>query len=66
MLRSIPRNRLLPWVVGLVVIVAAIGVASWMLSVSACGAPVATIALVLLVMPTVYLGLMYLTLTSQP
>jgi hypothetical protein len=61
----IARNRLLPWIVGLAVIVAAIGVASWLLSVSTCGAPVVTIALVLLVMPAVYLALMYLTLTSQ-
>jgi hypothetical protein len=62
---TIPRKRLLPWVIGLVIIVAAIGAAAWLLSVSSCGAPVATIALVLLVMPAVYLALMYLTLTSQ-
>lgn len=60
-----PRNRLLPWIVGLAVIFAAIGAASWLLSVSTCGAPVATIALVLLVMLAVYLALMDLTLTSQ-
>jgi hypothetical protein len=62
---TIPRKRLLPWVIGLVIIVVAIGAAAWLLSVSSCGAPVATIALVLLVMPAVYLALMYLTLTSQ-
>jgi hypothetical protein len=56
---------MLPWIVGLVVILAVIGVASWLLSVSSCGAPVVTITLVLLVMPAVYLALMYLTLTSQ-
>jgi hypothetical protein len=60
-----PRNRLLPWIIGLVIIVVAIGTAAWLLSVSTCGATVATIALVLLVMPAVYLALMYLTLTSQ-
>ncbi len=65
MSRTIPRNRLLPWVIGLVIIVAAIGAAAWLLLVSSCGAPVATIALVLLVMPAVYLALMYVTLTSQ-
>ena len=59
------RNRLLPWMIGLVMIVAAIGAAAWLLSVNSCGAPVATIALVLLVMPAVYLALKYLTLTSQ-
>jgi hypothetical protein len=62
---TIPRNRLLPWVIGLVIIVVAIGAAAWLLSASSCGAPVAIIALVLLVMPAVYLALMYLTLTSQ-
>ena len=65
MSRTIPRDRLLPWVIGLVIIVAAIGAAAWLLSGSSCGAPVATIALVLLVMPAVYLALMDVTLTSR-
>jgi hypothetical protein len=59
------RNRLLPWIIGLVIIVIAIGAVFWLLAASSCGAPPATITLALLVMPAVYLGLMYLTLTSQ-
>lgn len=63
---TIPRQRLLPWVIGLVIIVVAVATAAWLLTASPCGAPVAVIALALLVMPAVYLALMYLTLTSQP
>lgn len=59
------RNPLLPWFIGLAVIVVAdIWVAYRMFS-TACQASGLAQALVLLVMPAVYVVLMYLTLRSQ-
>jgi hypothetical protein len=60
------RNRLMPWMIGLVLILAALAYAGWEVVAGGCGAtPPATLVIALLVMPAVYLGLMYLTLTSQ-
>lgn len=60
------RNRLMPWMIGLVLILAALAYAAWEILSGGCGAtPAATLVIALLVMPVVYLGLMYLTLTSQ-
>lgn len=59
------RNRLMPWMIGLVVIVAAAVSAAWMLLSNGCAVPAPTLFIALGIMPAVYLVLMYLTLTSQ-
>lgn len=59
------RNRLMPWYIGLVLILATLTFAGWELVSGGCGAPPATLIIALIVMPAVYVGLMYLTLTSQ-
>ena len=65
MMRPRRRNPLLPWFIGLVVIVATdLWVANQMFS-TACQATGLAQVLVLVVMPAVYLVLMYLTLRSQ-
>jgi hypothetical protein len=61
----VKRNRLMPWYIGLVLILATLAVAGWELFTGGCGAPPATLVIALLVMPAVYIGLMYLTFTSQ-
>jgi len=59
------RNRLLPWYVGIVIIAAVdIWVASRLFS-NACEAPGIVAAGVVVVIPAVYLVLMYLTFESQ-
>lgn len=59
------RNRLMPWNIGLVIILAVVALAGWELLRGGCGAPPAVLVISLLVMPAVYVVLMYLTLTSQ-
>lgn len=60
------RKRLMPWVIGLGLILVALAYALWQVLAGHCGAtPPAVLVIALLVMPAVYLGLMYLTLTSQ-
>jgi hypothetical protein len=59
------RNRLMPWYVGLVLILATLAFAGWELASGGCGAPPAALVIALLVMPAVYAVLMYMTLTSQ-
>lgn len=59
------RNRLLPWIIGIVIIaVADVYVAVQMFN-GACQAPAIAQFLALVVMPVVYLALMYFTLTSE-
>ncbi|WP_291298374.1 hypothetical protein [Elioraea sp.] len=60
-----PRNRLLPWFIGLLVIIAAAVAGVWVLYAGGCAAPAMVVVIALVVMPAVYLALMYLTLTSQ-
>jgi hypothetical protein len=62
---AIKRNRLAPWIIGLVIIVAAAAAAAWMLLSGGCAVPAPTLFIALGIMPAVYLVLMYLTLTSQ-
>jgi hypothetical protein len=59
------RNRLMPWNIGLVIILAAVGVAVWQVLSGGCAAPPAALVIALVVMPAVYVVLMYMTLTSQ-
>ena len=59
------RNRLLPWYIGLIVIAIADYIVATQLFSNACQAPTFVSLGVVVVIPTVYLVLMYLTLTSQ-
>lgn len=54
-----------PWLIGLVLVLASVLYAGWEIVSGGCAAPGAALVVALLVMPTVYLALMYLTLTSQ-
>jgi membrane protein YdbS with pleckstrin-like domain len=59
------RNPLLPWLIGLpIVLVSVIAAGVWMYQ-SKCGAPVFVQFMVLVVIPVVYLTLAYLTFRSQ-
>lgn len=60
------RSRLLPWYIGLGVIVVAVIYIGVEMFVVGCPAPTFLELGVLTVIPAVYLVLMYLTLTSQP
>ncbi|MCC7427355.1 MAG: hypothetical protein IT557_10640 [Alphaproteobacteria bacterium] len=59
------RNRLTPWYVGLAVILAAVAFIGYRMWAGNCPAPTILEAGVLILVPGVYLVLMYLTLTSQ-
>jgi hypothetical protein len=59
------RNRLMPWYVGLVIIVGVVAYTGYQMVVGSCAAPTIPKLGVLFVMPGVYLVLMYLTLVSQ-
>jgi len=60
------RNSLLPWWIGLVIIIAAVAFAAYKFSCSDCGPPsVFLLVLILGIMPAVYLTLMYITLKIQ-
>jgi hypothetical protein len=60
-----PRNRLLPWYIGLAIILPAVTYVGYLLFASGCAVPGPAVFLVLVVVPVVYLALMYLTFTSQ-
>jgi hypothetical protein len=62
---AIKRNRLMPWIIGLVINVGAAATAGWMLLSNGCAVPAPTLLIALAVMPAIYIVLMYLTLTSQ-
>jgi hypothetical protein len=59
------RNRLLPWYVGIAVILAAVTYVGYQMFVVGCPAPTFVELGVLVIIPVVYLGLMYLTFVSQ-
>jgi len=59
------RNRLLPWYVGLIIVVLAVGYVGYEMFFVGCPAPTFVELIVLLVIPVVYLALMYLTFISQ-
>lgn len=59
------RSPLMPWYIGLAVIVAAVLFVGYEMAVTECAAPTLVQLMVLLVIPAVYLVLMYLTLSSQ-
>ena len=59
------RNRLLPWYIGIVIIVLAVVYVGYQMFVGGCPAPGFVEFIVLAVIPVVYIGLMYLTFISQ-
>ena len=59
------RNRLGPWYIGLVIILAADIFVGYQMWASSCGIAPGLALMVLAVMPIVYVVLMYMTLTSQ-
>lgn len=59
------RNRLMPWYIGIVVILAAIMYVGYQMFYVGCPAPIGTELGVLIIIPVVYLALMYLTFVSQ-
>ena len=65
MMQMVRRNRLMPWYVGLIVILAAVIFVGYQMFYVGCPAPVGVELIVLGVIPFVYLGLMYLTFVSQ-
>jgi len=59
------RNPLLPWYIGIVIILTAFIYFGYQKFYVGCAAPAAVEFIVLLVIPVVYLALMYLTFVSQ-
>jgi hypothetical protein len=59
------RNRLMPWYIGIVIILAAVAYIAYQMIYVGCPAPLTVELLTLAVIPIVYLILMYLTLVSQ-
>jgi len=60
-----PRNRLMPWYIGMLIVVSAVIYVGYQMYTADCTITAPVGFLVLLVIPIVYLTLMYLTLTSQ-
>ncbi len=60
------RNPLLPWIIGLVIIVIVDVYTGYLFFQTGCQAPGIAQFLVLFIIPAVYLVLMYMTLKSQP
>jgi len=59
------RNRLLPWYIGIVIVVVAVVYVGVQMVAGSCPAPTAVEIFALVVIPVVYLALMYLTFVSQ-
>ena len=60
------RNPLKPWFIGLVIVLVADLYVAYIFFSGQCQAPVIAQAIVVVVLPVVYLVLMYLTFKSQP
>lgn len=65
MATTAPRNRLMPWYIGIVIIVLAVAYVGYQMFLGGCPAPGFVEFMVLAVIPVVYIGLMYLTFISQ-
>jgi hypothetical protein len=66
MAKATPSNhRLMPWYIGIVIILAAVIWVGYQMWATSCPAPTYLEIAVLTVIPIVYLVLMYLTLVSQ-
>ncbi len=60
------RNALLPWWIGLAIIIVTIAFAAYRFSCLECGPPsIPLLVIILGIMPAVYLALMYITLKSE-
>ncbi len=59
------RNPLLPWFIGLPIVLAAVVYVGYRFAATDCAVPGISIFLVLGVVPVIYLALMYMTLSSQ-
>jgi hypothetical protein len=59
------RNRLTPWIIGIVIVLAAVLYVGYQMFYVGCPAPTFVEIGVLTVIPIVYLALMYLTFISQ-
>lgn len=59
------RNRLMPWYIGIGIILAAVSYIGYKMVLVGCAAPLSIELAVLIVIPVVYLSLMYLTFISQ-
>ena len=59
------RNPLLPWIIGLVIVVAVNVYIAYLFFLNLCTAPALAQFVILIVSPAVYLVLMYLTLKSS-
>lgn len=59
------RNRLTPWYIGAVIILASVVFVGFQMSAGSCPAPTAIEIGILTIIPIVYLTLMYLTFKSQ-
>lgn len=62
---AMKRNPLLPWFIGLAVLIAADAWIAYRMFSTACEAPGFVQAVVVIIVPAVYLALMYLTFKSQ-
>jgi hypothetical protein len=62
---ALRNNRLMPWYIGIVVILAAVIWVGYQMWATSCPAPTFIQIGVLTVIPVVYLALMYLTFVSQ-
>jgi hypothetical protein len=60
------RNPLMPWFIGLAIVVAADLYVAYLFLTGVCQAPGIAQVFVVVVIPVVYLALMYLTFKSQP
>ncbi len=63
--QTVRRNRLLPWYIGIAIVVAAEIIVGYQMFYVGCPAPVLLELALLVVIPVVYLVLMYLTFVSQ-
>ena len=59
------RPRLMPWYIGMTVIILAVAYVGYQMFFVGCPAPTFVELMVLIVIPVVYLVLMYLTFVSQ-
>ncbi len=65
MSQTVRRNRLLPWYIGIAIVVVAEIIVGYQMFYVGCPAPVLLELALLVVIPVVYLVLMYLTFVSQ-
>ena len=65
MAQIVRRNRLMPWYIGIAIVLVAVVYVGYQMYATNCGISAPLALIVLGVIPVVYLVLMYLTLTSQ-